>query len=458
MASEFCRSLPPAVLALSMLAFALPPPLAGAQAPEWVVSSLYTLEDTIKDLRASLIIESGGELRLNNATLVMNCTMDAEFEILVKPGGRLTARNSTISYGPLRAHYWFRVRGSMELWDTSVSGTWGVFETGGIVIESSDVTIARCRLADHRWYAISVNGSSPRILNNTIESSRAGIRVEAGGTPEISGNVIRNMEKEGIISLNSAPVIRGNSLLDNWRGVGLFNSPAEVSGNEIVRSGSSGIDCTEGSDARISRNTIASSGGDGVTIYASSPTISFNDIRGNAMGLNCTNSRPVVRGNTITESRDWGVYCRGGSPALESNSYEDGPGSANALGAVAVVWRLSLRVEDSERKPIGGAEVTIRDRAGGTVFSGRTGGSGEITGLELLQLHYDSSGERHEDTPHKVTVRAEGLSSTKEVDMDRDQSVTVRLGSSPSSLIPGSWGVAAALLLSSLSLWRIKRS
>lgn len=430
-----------------ILGILVPAPTSVAQTPEWVVSSLFTLESTVKDIRANLIIESGGVLQLLNSTLVMNLTKDAEFEILVKPGGRLIARNSTITNGPLGAHYWFRVRGAMELCDSNVRGTWGVFETGGIIISCNEVIITRCRLTDHKWYAITVNASSPEISDNTIEGCRAGIRVEGDGAPNISGNLIRNMEKEGIISLGARPHIRSNRLLNNWMGVGLFDSDAEVSGNEILGSGSSGIDCSSGSDAKISGNTISSGNGAGITIHSSSPLLSSNTISDNAVGVNCTSSRPIIRNNLITGSRGWGVYSVSGSPVLEGNLYTAGPGSENALGAVAVVWRLTIRVEDSERRPVGGADITIRDSLGAIVFRGRTERSGTFSGIELFQLHYDPNGTRHEDTPHTITVGAQGLSSSREVEVNEDQSITIRLGEVAPSFIPTGSGPLFALAL-----------
>jgi len=451
-----------AVLAAAwMLPLLMHPPAAAADAtpPDWVIGTAVTLDRTVKDLKANLIIESGGELRLTNATLVMNCSREGEFEILVKAGGKLVGENANITFGPSKSPYWFRVNGTMELRNCEISGTRGMFDLGGVYITSSQVSITGCRFFGHQWYALLINGSSPTVSACTIGNCKGGIRIENGARPTITGNTIQDNERDGITVLDSAPVIRENRISGNWRGIGLFQSKAEVSGNEIAGSGLVGIDCAENSDATITGNTITGSGSSGISVIWSAPRIRSNTITSCGVGVNTTGSAAVIEKNTIGANREWGVYSKSGTPSLDGNRYTDASGKANGLGAVAAVWTLLVTVIDSEKKPVPDASVTIKDRSGKVVYSGKTTDDGTVPALELFQSRSGDGASSQSSTPHTVKVRWEDLSSTTTVTMDRDRSITAELTKpAGKGFLPGAGGLMAALAVSLAALvYRMKR-
>jgi len=446
-ARSFLRRGVPAILLLSGFFLPLLPLEASAADPaplDWVISSAVTLDKTVKDLKANLIIESGGELRITNSTLVMNCSREGELELLVKSGGRLVAEKANITFGPSRSPYWFRVNGSMELRDSEISGTRGMFDLGGVYISSSQVSITGCHFFDHQWYALLINGSSPAVTGCRIDGCKGGIRIEGGGKPTISGNTIQGNERDGITVLGSNPTIKENRILGNWRGIGLFQSEPEVSGNEITGSGSMGIDCSDNSDAAITGNTISGSGQAGISVIYSAPSIRSNTINSNGVGVNSTSSAALIAKNTIAANREWGVFAKGGAPTLEGNKYTDTSGKANGLGAVAAVWTLRVTVVDSEKKPVPDASVTVKDRGGKVVFTGRTGDAGTVPALELYQSQSGDGASSQSSTPHTINVKWEDLSSTTTVTMDKDRSVTAELTRpAEKGFLPGAGGMLA---------------
>ena len=430
----------------------LPAASAATPPPDWVVSTPTTLDRTVKDLRANLIIESGGELRITNSTLVMNCSTEGELGILVKAGGRLVGEKANITFGPNRAHYWFRVNGSMELRDSELSGTRGMFDLGGIYVTSSQVSITNCRLFDHQWYALLINGTSPSITGNRIDGCKGGIRIENGGKPAITGNTIQNNEKDGITVLGSNPTIRDNKIENNWRGIGLFQSEPDISGNVISGSGLVGIDCSDNSDAAITGNTISGSGQAGISVFYSAPRIRTNTLTSNGVGINTTASAADIDQNTIAANREWGVYAKGGAPTLNGNKYADSSGKSNGLGAVASVWTLSVKVVDSIKKPVPDATVTVKDRSGKVVYTGRTGEDGTVPALELFQSQSGDGGSSASSTPHTIKVRWEDLSSTTTVTMDKDRTITAELTRpAEKGFLPGA-GTALTVIAICLSM------
>lgn len=455
-----CLGIAAMLAAAWMLPFILQQPGAAAAtpAPDWVVSTPTTLDRTLKDLKANLVIESGGELRMTNSTLVMNCSKEGEFEILVKNGGRLVAENANITYGPSRSPYWFRVNGSMELQNSEISGTRGMFDLGGVYITSSQVTITGCHFFDHQWYALLINGSSPSVSGCRIESCKGGIRIESGGKPSITGNTIEDNERDGITVLNSDPTIRDNRVINNWRGIGLFRSEPEISGNNITGSGLVGIDCSDNSDATLTGNTITGSGQAGISVLYSAPTIRSNAITSNGVGVNTTGSAAQIEKNTLAANREWGVYAKGGAPTLEGNRYTDGAGKGNGLGAVASVWTLSVKVVDSIKKPVPDATVTVKDRSGKLIYTGQTRDDGTVPALELFQSQSGDSGSSQSSTPHTVKVRWDDLTSTTTVTMDKDRTITAELTRpAEKGFIPGAgFGLAAVAVVLALFLSRRK--
>lgn len=441
----------PAILLLASLMLTLlpPSPVAAADAgqSDWIIDSKTTFEGAVKDLKADLIIENGGELRLTNATLVINCSRDGEFQITVKEGGRLIADRSNITFGPARMHYWFHVSGFLDIKDSDISGTRGQFDNGGISLAPpATATIARCHFFENQWYAVLANGTSPSISDCTIDAVRSGIRVDHGGAPVISGNLIRNATLQAIIVLDSAPAIRNNRLIDNYHGMDLSRARPEVSGNEIAGCGLWGIQCVDFSDASISGNAISRCEREGVSVISSSPKLSGNVISDNSVGVNTSASSAVLTQNTITRNRGWGVLCRSGAPSLSGNKFTDDSGGRNTQGDVAVLWSLTVRVEGSGRELVTGANVSISDRSGNAVFRGTTGLDGTVSGIQLFQYHTDASG-KHDDTPHQVKVKAKGQSSGSGITMDKDQVVTAKLGSGSSGFIPGGGAILAALAI-----------
>ena len=436
----------PAVLLLAGAAISFWPAPADAQGPsDWAITSLETIADGVRELKGNITIESGGELRLTNATVVINCSKDAEFRLEVRQGGRLQADRANITAGPSGSHYTFRVNGSLDLRSTEVSGTRGHFYDGGSELgPSSTATISGCHLFGNQYYAVVVNGTSPSITNCTIDAEKGGIRVENGGAPVITGNLIRSAAAQAIIVFDSRPVIRNNRLLGDFHGIDLSNSKPEISGNEIANCALWGIQCVNRADANLTGNAISGCAGDGISVISSSPYIAGNSITGNGVGVNTSGASAVLSGNTITGNRQWGVLARSGAPSLGDNKYTDAGGARNGAGDVAVVYLLSVRVEQADRSLAVGAEVTVKDGSGAPVFTGLTGQDGTVSGIECYQYHINASG-RTGDTPHKVSVKHAGQSSSTTVTMDKDRQMTARLGQQGSSFIPGPGALGAAL-------------
>ncbi len=124
---------------------------------------------------------------------------------------------------------------------------------------------------------------------------------------------------------------------------------------------------------------------------------------------------------------------------------------------MASAWTLSVKVVDSNKRPVPDATVTVKDRHGKVVYTGRTGEDGTVPALQLFQSQSGDSGSSQSSTPHTIKVRWEELSSSTTVTMDKDRTISAELtrpaekGFIPAAGIPLS---VIALCLSMLVIWR----
>ncbi len=129
-----------------------------------------------------------------------------------------------------------------------------------------------------------------RFTNTTVlDGNEAGSVVTASGIPyrtaTIDGFTVRNGKASnggGIYCYYSSPMISNNAVSDN-NGYGVY--------------------CSHYSSPEISNNEISGNTGGGIYSENSSPTISTNQIVGNAAdyggGIRCYSSSPTVSNNTI---------------------------------------------------------------------------------------------------------------------------------------------------------------
>ena len=194
---------------------------------------------------------------------------------------------------------------------------------------------------------IRLRGGEAIVTRNTIEGNGGdGLVCEARASATITDNTITSNQSHGIrLSGFSAPTIRNNQITENSvEGINAESSSATIEGNTISGNGDDGI---EGSSSDLiirAKNIITKNGGAGIDLTASDATIEGNEIRENGQGIGLdNNSGGVVKGNTITQNeedgiwtgsgvnttitdntitgnRDDGIECDGSFPTIEGNT------------------------------------------------------------------------------------------------------------------------------------------
>ena len=244
-------------------------------------------------------------------------------------------------------------------WLTMKDGVWLHSEAGkevtiidmqdqgyGILCEGVDSTSTIEGLTLRRSYGAGiccVEFSSLSILDNKIEETQGELsegRQGAGiycnsSRPLISGNTINSNRRGILCKWGSFAIISNNIISNNERGIYCNLSPATITHNNIIDNFSKGgIHCTEGSSGEITYNVIVRNQASvGAAIYCSdsSPTIMNNTMvenSGSQSVIYIANSYATVRQNIISRSSSSSVIdCdASATPTILYNDFWDNDG------------------------------------------------------------------------------------------------------------------------------------
>jgi parallel beta-helix repeat protein len=230
------------------------------------------------------------------------------------------------------------------------------------------------------------DGHNGTIEYNTVFETEYCIDVERSLDVVINGNKISNCSVRGIYMVHSSPLIMGNELYNNRRGIVFYYL----------------------SNATVINNTIKNS--------------TELDFRFNEPSVVYVGSYPVVINTSFSKSKV-GFYRLGGG---------------NIVSNFTVNWYMHVKVEDLNNKPVAGAAVEVRDNNGMLVGAGTSDAEGYlkwIVSKEYFQNDTNNDGDGEDPgekiffTPHNVTVSKDGYVAyaNPEPNMTESKEVIVRL-------------------------------
>jgi len=372
------RQLVRACLLISLIIAPLGPVLAQTPPPAsgpWDISDVTTISDQVVDLKGNLTVKAGGLLVLENVTLLMNMSRDGDYHIKVEAGGELRAGNSTFTSASNYTHYNFSIYGKTTLLNCTIERTWSdwIWDTGGLEIFSSSVSVTDCRIRWSKAYGTLITGCSPRFTNTTftecnrtaivtmlnarpvferctiINNLRYGMETNDDSAPEFLNGSISNFSSVALTSYdwstprmegnlinghswgaietwdNSSPIIKNNNISNNnLGGFSIYDDSSPIiEGNNITDSIAWGIIVDDRATPVLLRNNITRHLSSGISCWGgAAPRIEWNNIsntRGNGIESESTSS-PLIANNIIGGHWNWGVACSENSTALIENN------------------------------------------------------------------------------------------------------------------------------------------
>lgn len=209
----------------------------------------------------------------------------------------------------------------------------------GLSLTASESVIDNCGISDNGDFGIYINGSAPTVSNCVLTENSGGVLC-LGSSAEIIGNNIYGNTDSGIsITAVSQCTVTGNTIHDNVAafGGGIYcnNSIPVISDNEIIEN------TAFTSDPPCGGGIYLSQCGEGTILQNN--LISGNEMLGGSgayryyygAGIYCTNSSPLISGNTITDNFidcagqqnhhhmfGGGLFITNSSPAISENTIQ----------------------------------------------------------------------------------------------------------------------------------------
>ncbi|MFQ5978851.1 MAG: nitrous oxide reductase family maturation protein NosD [Candidatus Heimdallarchaeota archaeon] len=265
-----------------------PPPSSG----DWIINNPTNIWNETITVNGSILVQSGGNLTLQNVTLRMNSTSDGECNITVYNGGFLNIiENSSVTA-------------------VNVSNAWYLNASAGSTLRLVNSTFS---YAGWDWGSAGsfsglwINTPNTEVFNCSISNNYIGLYFFEADDGLIANNTIVNSVTNGI-SLNASA---GTRVSDNkvtesgFYGIGLIlSNDSIINNNTLVKSGNLGISLENSTNCRITDNTLLNSSGNGaIQLNNSASNFIINNVitycAEQGISLRFSSSNCIVRGNVI---------------------------------------------------------------------------------------------------------------------------------------------------------------
>jgi len=218
------------------------------------------------------------------------------------------------------------------------------------------------------------------ILNNILN----GIDCNSDSYVEMTNNTIAGNKARGVVASHQAclRMFRDNSISNNWMAISAIDTADVLAQNNTLEDNEYGI-WVESDKAVFSYNFL-SGGHYGFNLIGCSPPLEGNRILDSDCGIWFQDSNSLVSGATISNTRDYCIYCTASSSPLIVNStlststggvalhaidsskptalntiLKDAPVKLFDTSSFTIKWYLQLDVKDSMSRPLSPANISI---------------------------------------------------------------------------------------------------
>jgi Periplasmic copper-binding protein (NosD) len=272
-------------------------PIAQPAQGNWVITGKKVVRNESITLDGNLTIESGGNLTLINAVLILNVQHDGEYGISVASGGSLYIYNSTIEPASSANRFTFLVYGDAFVMEgTTLKGV-------GWCAQDSQACYDSAKSSQYSQLGLVVQTSGARIRRNTISNCSVGL-ILMGSNDSVESNTIGPNDVGAVTVLGNDDTVVDNTILhmgtNNTFIVYLSQTDGDsVVGNKYVQDSKTWITFSEIYAIFLSRS-------DSDVIANNSFSGSWgNDL--DAYGNGGPGSQVVITNNTISDASGTGL-------------------------------------------------------------------------------------------------------------------------------------------------------
>lgn len=443
----------PSVLAVLLLLLPLLTPLAltagtmevQAQGPppvgDWDVSGDESLSDTEVVVTGNISVPFGATLKLDNVTVIMNCSFNGEFNFTVGLGGKLVMRNSTIRPADLfqfrRYNFLLRIGSIAEIYDSQLvaigAGNLSVPSTLGLYVETSGATIANCNFTRVNLLYLAAGIVVAPLASPKIEGNRfsgvylTGISLILGSNALIKGNEVLACGV-GLLSLASAPTVVDNDFHSNLVAMQFSSGSATLRDNTIRNNIVNGIG-TDDVDLNMQDDVFIDNAND-MTLNQSSLLAQRMRTRGTGGGISIDGSGPEsvrIEDSVLGVESPEALTINDSTVHLVNTTFDrDNVLLPTEVSHLHVWWYLNISVSKLSGDPAAGATINVLDVDNSTVYQGQADADGEVVSIDVEE--YEQTGtNRTFYTPHTVKATLDQISGSVAADIDRTRWVNLTL-------------------------------
>ena len=401
-------------------------------APEnghWIIANETIVWNETIILNGNLSIENGGNLTFINVTLIMNCSEDGEFEIVVKNGGEFYIMDFD--------------KNPKTIVDRSNITAFNMeFELNFLVESGSIFEMMNSELSEcgYSWQSppygdsgLTIKTDNTIINNSTFYNNYIGIFIYESNNNQITMNNVISNEDHGIILSNSENnIIIRNNVISNNKGVYILNSNNNQILNNNITDNNAGIELQESSNNQINNNNV-SKNSQGIFLRSSSDyNIIINNILfKNYIGIYLLGSSRNNRiiNSTISSRSDYDFYIVTNSNITTINTTFDNDKVyfEDVDSKLIVKWFLSIKVVNQISKPVPGVNIRIKDNENGTYDKNYTTDiEGSVNWLNMTEYN-KTMNNKIIYTPYNITADFGEISSLNIVNTNETKEIEIIL-------------------------------
>ena len=402
-----------------------PPPEDG----DWIINEkTYVGNETI-ELNGNLIIEEGASLTLKNVTVILNCTNDGEYKILVNGGGSFSILDldnnqltkfdkSNITSKNPDYEYKFLVEKGAEF-----------------VMKNSELSECGYESGDDGSGGLTIKTDNSIIENSNFYNNERGIYLYAAKNSKITNNVIYSNNWEGIYLKDSDEnkQIKNNDISKCKYGIRLYSSDDnEIKDNKVFPNNQRGIYIFSSSNNQIINNNF-SNNDFGIYLQSSSNNQFKNNqvFSSNFDGayISSSTDNQIINSTVIDSGRyDFALSSSSSLTIINTTFDQDNVYFDDGESELKVNWYLSIYVVDKNAYIVPKARIRIQDNEFGNYDETYTTDlEGVVQWINLTEYSEKKFSGRTYYTYYNISVDKYNEENSTDIDLNQNTEITIIL-------------------------------
>jgi hypothetical protein len=369
----------------------------------WNITTTKSYSNRTIEVTGNITVRSGGELILDNVTLIMNSSSAEEYFLVVQGGGNLEVVNGSKVMNNITQDSPYYI---------IVEGDAGATITDSEILRMGNQSFGQDFTFNYSRVGLLVQSGAVTIKNNHIADGYAGCICTKLGflpiVPTIQDNVFENNTFGLGVSMGCSPILGGNSYIDNEVGVGDFlkllsslNIHDETFDGNIIGIGAYTATISITDSVIVNSTAIGIAGFGGSIINGDNVVLKDN---ANATYMDATTF--TLLGSDVSTSDDWDFFVDNGSTVEVVDTVldrKDGIKVNDTGSSFNNSYHLDVNVQYQLGGPVIGALVNMTTLLGEQVVGTATDTNGDTPTLLVAEISNNGTDVIY-NTPHGITA------------------------------------------------------